>query len=261
MNATRRLRTIPAALGLAVLLGATAGACAGPSAGTGDASADAVVDDTTTPSGEVTAEVALPTEARPTFSGKVSGNLVVKAEPSDSAATVTTLKAKTPMGSTTTVLVTDERDGWLQVSLPVRPNGASGWVPAGKVELRANTVAVTVDRAAKKLVMTRDGEVELEAPIADGTKENPTPAGSFYVTDVIETGDAGGAYGSWAFGLSGHSETLTEFGGGDGQLGLHGTNEPGKIGQSVSHGCVRVTNDVAEKLSGAIGLGTPVTII
>jgi lipoprotein-anchoring transpeptidase ErfK/SrfK len=110
-------------------------------------------------------------------------------------------------------------------------------------------------------VLLRDGQVELEAPVADGTAADPTPAGSFYVTDVVDTGNAAGAYGPYALGLSGHSETLTQFAGGDGQLGLHGTNEPGSIGRSVSHGCVRVGNDVITRLARTVPLGTPVTVI
>ena len=48
----------------------------------------------------------------------------------------------------------------------------------------------------------------------------------------------------FAIGLSGHCNVLTEFAGGDGQIAIHGTNDPGTIGQDVSHGCVRVDNDV-----------------
>ena len=63
----------------------------------------------------------------------------------------------------------------------------------------------------------------------------------------------------FALGLSGHSDVLTEFGGGDGQIAIHGTNNPGDIGQDVSHGCVRIVNDAIERLS-TLPLGTPVVI-
>ena len=52
---------------------------------------------------------------------------------------------------------------------------------------------------------------------------------------------------------------LTEFGGGDGQIAIHGTNNPGDIGQDVSHGCVRIENAAIERLS-TLPLGTPVVI-
>jgi lipoprotein-anchoring transpeptidase ErfK/SrfK len=43
-------------------------------------------------------------------------------------------------------------------------------------------------------------------------------------------------------------------------FGLHGTDEPGTIGASASHGCVRLTNWDAERLARRVGIGTPVTI-
>ena len=72
--------------------------------------------------------------------------------------------------------------------------------------------------------------------------------------------DDGGAYGPFAIGLSAHSDTLTEFAGGDGAIGIHGTNDPASIGNPVSHGCVRVPNDVAVQLAQMLAPGTPVTI-
>jgi lipoprotein-anchoring transpeptidase ErfK/SrfK len=249
----RRRRIVPTVLTLAAVL--VAGACGGtPGAGgptTDHAAAAVVVDDTGT-------TVAGP--AGMSLAARLTAPVTVRAEAAASAAAVTTLSTSTPLGSPTTVLVVDERDGWLQVSLPVRPNGSTGWIPRPAAELQSNPVAITVDRARHQLVLTRDGQVELEAPVADGTAANPTPAGSFYVTDLVETENAGGAYGPFALGLSGHSETLTEFAGGDGQLGLHGTNEPARIGQSVSHGCIRVTNDVITRLMEIVPLGTPVTV-
>ena len=52
---------------------------------------------------------------------------------------------------------------------------------------------------------------------------------------------------------------LSEFNGGDGQIAIHGTDDEGTIGQDVSHGCVRVANDIILKLA-KLPLGTPVVI-
>jgi lipoprotein-anchoring transpeptidase ErfK/SrfK len=108
--------------------------------------------------------------------------------------------------------------------------------------------------------VTRDGQVAVETPVAVGADATPTPTGRFYVTDVIDTGRPNGAYGPFAIGLSAHSDVLDQFAGGDGQIGIHGTNEPASIGTSASHGCVRVPNEVVAALAGTIPLGTPVTI-
>ena len=90
---------------------------------------------------------------------------------------------------------------------------------------------------------------------------NPTPTGASYITELLDTGNPNGTYGPYAFGLALHSETLTEFGGGDGQVGIHGTNTPRLIGQRVSHGCVRLNNDDMRRLVDLkLALGTPVFV-
>ncbi|CAA9350499.1 MAG: hypothetical protein AVDCRST_MAG11-3493, partial [uncultured Gemmatimonadaceae bacterium] len=46
---------------------------------------------------------------------------------------------------------------------------------------------------------------------------------------------------------------------GDGYA-LHGTNKPETIGQSVSHGCVRLRNEDIQQLHAMVAVGTPVYI-
>jgi lipoprotein-anchoring transpeptidase ErfK/SrfK len=174
---------------------------------------------------------------------------------------VHTLAATTVFGSERALLVLDDRGDWLEVQLPERPNGATGWVTAEDVdELREVPTAIEIDLDARTLTLYEDGEEVLTTEVAVGTDENPTPTGEFYVTDKLLTEDPAGAYGPFAFGLSAWSETLSEFAGGDGQIGIHGTDAPATIGEPVSHGCVRVPNDVAELLNERLHLGTPVTI-
>jgi hypothetical protein len=185
----------------------------------------------------------------------------VHAEPSDTSPVTKKLGLLTSLGSKMTLLVVDQRDGWVQVALPTRPNGSTGWIKSDQVELRGNVMAITVDLAAHQLTIKHNDEELMRTPVAIGSSANPTPKGQFYVTDLVDTGAPGGSYGPFALGLSGHSDTLSEFAGGDGQIGLHGTNDPSSIGNSVSHGCVRVTNDVIEQLAGIVPLGTPVTIV
>ena len=184
----------------------------------------------------------------------------VHAAPDTASPVTSTLRMTTPLGSPTTVLVLDHRDGWVDVALASRPNGSSGWIPAGDAEESIDDVAITVSLTEHVLRVTRGGEVAVETPVAVGAPSTPTPTGRFYVTDLVETGKPQGAYGPYALGLSAHSDVLDQFAGGDGQIGIHGTNEPDLIGQSVSHGCVRVPDEVIEALAGSVPLGTPVTI-
>jgi lipoprotein-anchoring transpeptidase ErfK/SrfK len=48
---------------------------------------------------------------------------------------------------------------------------------------------------------------------------------------------------------------------GGGLAGIHGTDQPGLLGQAVSHGCVRVSNAVALELERLAPLGTPVDLL
>jgi hypothetical protein len=54
--------------------------------------------------------------------------------------------------------------------------------------------------------------------------------------------------------------TLKNFGGGNGEIGIHGTNEPASLGKNVSHGCIRMSNTNITKLAGMLPLGVPVQI-
>ena len=58
----------------------------------------------------------------------------------------------------------------------------------------------------------------------------------------------------------GGKSLFADFAGGDGQIGIHGTNDPSSIGQAVSHGCVRVSNEVITQLNDLLPLGTPVVV-
>jgi L,D-transpeptidase catalytic domain len=174
---------------------------------------------------------------------------------------VAALSTTTEFGSTRTLLVDRRRGAWVRVLLPDRPNGSSGWVRARDVELRRVDDRLTVDLGRRTLTWTRAGSTVLDTPIAIGTPDNPTPTGRFYVTDLLDTPNDAGAYGPFALGLSAHSDTLSEFGGGDGQVGVHGTNQPSSIGQAESHGCIRVPNDVITRLANELALGTPVEIV
>ena len=68
-------------------------------------------------------------------------------------------------------------------------------------------------------------------------------------------------YGSFAYGLSGFSETFETFNGGPGQLGLHGTNDPGTLGTAVSAGCIRLHDNDVSRLVTFLPLGVPVDVV
>ena len=83
-----------------------------------------------------------------------------------------------------------------------------------------------------------------------------------FVKEVVDNVDPQGSYGPFALGLAFHSDSLTEFAGGPGQIGIHGTDQPSSVGQAASHGCIRLPNEViTELVEQGIALGTPVVIV
>jgi lipoprotein-anchoring transpeptidase ErfK/SrfK len=189
------------------------------------------------------------------------GDIPVYATPSDTTPPVSTLTAQTEYTLPRSFLAFDQYQGWLHVFLPARPNSSTGWIKATDVAVsQPLAYEIKVNLAEHKVTLLKNGVVQFEAPAATGTDENPTPKGTFFFTDPLDlSSDPSTAYGVFAIGLSGHSDTLTEFAGSDGQIAIHGTNDPSTIGTQVSHGCVRVNNDIILKLS-TLPLGTPVVI-
>lgn len=185
-----------------------------------------------------------------------SGSVEVFAAPDGKV--VHRLPVRTTYGSTRVFLVRKVEGGWVQVDLPVRPNGSTGWVRASQVRVEDVRDVVEINLSARTVTASVQGKVAT-SKAAIGTADNPTPKGRFYITDLVVPPDPKGAYGALALGLSAHSETLQEFGKGDGQAAIHGTNDPASIGKAVSHGCVRVPDPMVTFLK-QVKLGTPVII-
>jgi lipoprotein-anchoring transpeptidase ErfK/SrfK len=247
LTVQHRFRFALRALALALLVSTTA--C-------GSAAVDTSETSPTEPGAVATTTVP---GSRTTASLRLLDATVARTAPDENAVELTTLAPRTELGSVTTLLVLDEHDGWFEVVVPIRPNGTTGWVRADAGEVRTTKFRIDVDLGARRLTLFDGDAVVFGSDIAIGAPDTPTPIGYFSVTDLVATDDPDGPYGPNAVGLSGHSNELTEFAGGDGQVGIHGTNDPGSIGRPVSHGCVRLPNDVVAELVRRVPLGTPVT--
>ncbi|WP_085367473.1 L,D-transpeptidase family protein [Leifsonia sp. NCR5] len=173
-------------------------------------------------------------------------------------AVVSTLANPIPSGAPLTFLVDTASGPWLKVGLAQRPNGSTGWVKADSVVLHSLSYSLTASTVANTLSLYRDGALVKTYSAATGTGDTPTPHGSFYVTELLAPTNEG--YGPYAFGLSAFSDVLNSFGGGPGQIGLHGTDDAASIGRAVSHGCIRLANADITELAGILPLGTPITI-
>lgn len=147
-----------------------------------------------------------------------------------------------------------------KVALPVRPNGSTAWVRAVDVRVVLVRHRVDVDLRRHRITVWRGNQIVERDPIGVGRAVTPTPTGAYYITALLKQHDPDGLYGPYAFALSGHSPVLNEFAGGNGRIGIHGTNQPSAIGSDVSHGCIRVSNATIRRLARMLALGTPVRI-
>jgi lipoprotein-anchoring transpeptidase ErfK/SrfK len=192
--------------------------------------------------------------------GMAKGELDVYATTEDAEPRLA-LPATTILETVTVVTIVDGPiDGWAKVMLPVRPNGSEGWVKTADIEIFVVEGRLLVDLSEKTLTYYRGGEVVLTSTVAVGTGRNPTPTGHFFVTDNVTMANPNSPWGPHALGLSGRSDTITEYNGGDGIIGIHGTNRPDSIGEAASLGCVRLPNDVITAIHQMVSIGTPVEI-
>lgn len=252
---TRRRRR---ALALALSLGVLLGACSSerPELAEEPESTTTTTESTTTT--EAPAPAARRAEARAD-----AVDLYPSADAPEPDRTLTAAEATSAAGIPIVFLVKDEADERYEVYLPVRPNGSTGWVDKDDVEVAAVRHRIEVELAAHRIRVYEDEELLVDEPVGVGRQDRPTPGGIYYIKELLQPPDPNGAYGVYAYGLNGFSDVLTSFNGGQGVLGIHGTNEPDKLGEDVSSGCIRLHNDVIDRLVNEIGLplGTPVEVI
>ena len=212
--------------------------------------------------------VVAPTAPTPTqaWVGRVVATVTARAAPRFSAKAKTVLRSTAPFsGNGTVVLITRSTvvDGvpWVEVLLPIRPNGARGWIPQDVLRLSLTRVRIAIDLSERRLRVVRAGKRVMSASIAIGKPATPTPTGSsFAIAERIDTRTPGGFLGPVVMPLTGFSETLNEFAGGDGRVAIHGTSIPSLIGTRASHGCMRMRNDDIVRLARLAAPGTPVAI-
>jgi lipoprotein-anchoring transpeptidase ErfK/SrfK len=211
--------------------------------------------------GEARAEAA---RASIPASGHISwAQVAVRATPSRTAPRVTVLtQFRADFRPRIVLAIGIRRDAkghpaWYRLSLPGRPNGRTGWVPAASVELKPVQKEIVIDRSDRTLELRDAGRVVLRTRVAVGAYGMETPLGRFYV--VAKFRPTAPILGAFAFETSAYSK-LSDWPGG-GIVGIHGTNTPSLLGQAVSHGCVRVANEAILRLAKLVPVGTPIRIV
>ncbi len=150
---------------------------------------------------------------------------------------------------------------WLDVRLPGRPNGHTGWISANATAPGVAHWQITISLAERTVTVAHDGHFARLFRAVVGRPSAPTPVGDFFVEESVKLSghDVGAPY---ALALSARSSVFQEFEGGPGQIALHGTqNIGGVLGTAASHGCVRLDAGAITWLANRIDPGTPVTIV
>jgi lipoprotein-anchoring transpeptidase ErfK/SrfK len=257
-NAPRFGRTVAIGMGITSLMLASAVALA-----------LAFTVGTATPSGAVVRPIgqgppAPPNRqiAPPSVVAAASGSSVAVFASPSSQHPMDLLASPTSSGEPLTFLVADADLGstWLHVYLPQRPNNSEGWVRSDSVTLTADHYSIAVNLSTHTMTVFNNGLEMMSLIIGEGRAALPTPTGRFFIVDLLKQPDPTGEYGPYAFGLSAFSDVLQSFGGGPGEIGIHGTDNPKSVGASLSHGCIRVPNATIATLAALLPLGTPVLI-
>jgi hypothetical protein len=173
----------------------------------------------------------------------------------------TTLDNPTWEGLAVVFAVLEERGSWLRVRVSTRPNGTTAWVRRADVDLRTVPNWVQVEVGARRVTVFHGDTPLLSTTVAVGRTATPTPTGSYFVDGIVPLDPPHPAYGAGQVSVSAFSETLTSFGGGVGQIALHGTQATALLGQETSNGCVRLDNDGIRAVMALAPTGTPVEIV
>lgn len=206
-------------------------------------------------------DVSKATNVAPVKDGRRGVTFTVYASP-DTSKPVAKIANSLKISGRVVFTVIEDLDDWLKVNAPMRANGGVGYIKASILDNRFNhDWRIRVSISARQLTLTKGSTVILTDKVAVGKAKTPTPLGSYYTVDLIQSRKPKGAYGPFAYGLSAYSPVYQKFGTGDGRIGLHGTNEPAVLGQAVSDGCIRISNATILKLTSLLPLGVPVDIV
>ena len=190
----------------------------------------------------------------------------IRSVPSTSGKTIAKLRWNTEDGLPEVYVVlqsrldADDERVWLQIRIPGRPNGRTGWVREEHLSnLKTVETHLTINRRRFTATLRKRGKKIWTSRVGVGAPGTITPKGRFWIRERLRNLGGSPIYGPWAFGTSAYSDTLTDWPGG-GVVGIHGTNQPELIPGRPSHGCVRVPNGKISRLAKLMPLGTPIRI-
>ena len=146
---------------------------------------------------------------------------------------------------------------------------AAGTKPAASPAPQSNVTIVVSKSASTLTVLDEKGAVIFHAPVTSGSEHDPLPLGKWAVTAVSRR--PAFHYNPELFWDANPTHAKAKIPAGPNNpvglvwiditrehYGIHGTPEPGKIGHTESHGCVRLTNWDALFVASLVRKGTTV---
>lgn len=159
------------------------------------------------------------------------------------------------------VIAGEPGDSWAQIYVPARPNGTTAWVSTSQFSWGSSNRMIQINVGNNTVTVFEGSNVLLTTGAVTGKSSTRTPIASGWVEEVIDGGRLGSAYGPVALSLGLFSNDLNSFGGSVPKIALHGTNNPGLIGQYASNGCIRVRNEIISQIRSLVPAGSRVEIV
>jgi lipoprotein-anchoring transpeptidase ErfK/SrfK len=133
------------------------------------------------------------------------------------------------------------------------------WLSTGRSGATAAPITLKVSLSARQLRVVQDGSTVATYGVAVGRPTHPTPTGSFRTGDIVwnpswrpppvawaakKHYEPPGAEANPMQGVKIYFQAPYYF--------IHGTNNPGSIGEAASHGCIRMVPGDAKELARRI---------
>jgi len=202
-------------------------------------------------------------ERQRTYFAYVRRSVAVRPSPSSRGTAVGRVRPQTYYGLRDLVLVLETRRSQQGMWARVRYSGQgrrTGWISAAALTTpQLVRTRLVINRGRTQVRLFRSGRLVFKARAGVGARSSPTPRGKFFIRERLRPRRRDTIYGPLAFGLSTYSRYRTDWPGG-GQVGLHGTNQPGLIPGRISNGCIRLRNAEILRLGRLMPVGTPVLI-
>ena len=149
---------------------------------------------------------------------------------------------------------------WLGVLLLAAPMGSGfAWWSTARSRAADEPIKLAVSLSARELRVIEDGTTVVTYGVAVGRPGHPTPTGTFRTGEIVWNPSWTPPPTKWAAnkryqppGAASNPMQAVKIYFQAPYYFIHGTNNPGSIGEAASHGCLRMVPDDARELARRI---------